>query len=72
MREFCLVRRIAHHWARIVTGEHEPISWTQDVREGRFQKQMAIATVVSAFFSGLKPGTRITKTISAIRRSGRR
>ncbi|HLJ15562.1 MAG TPA: hypothetical protein VKV15_13765 [Bryobacteraceae bacterium] len=44
----------AHHWAKLVTGEHEPISWTQDVREGRFQKQMAIATVVSAFFSGFE------------------
>jgi hypothetical protein len=44
----------AHHWAKFVTGEHEPISWTQDVREGRFQKQMAIATVVSAFFSGFE------------------
>ncbi len=42
------------HWASIVTGEHEPISWTQDVREGRFQKQMAIATAVSAFFSGFE------------------
>ena len=43
-----------HHWAGIVTGEHEPISWVQDVREGRFQKQMAIATVISAFFSGFE------------------
>jgi hypothetical protein len=43
-----------HHWARVVTGEHEPISWMQDVREGRFQKQMAIATVISAFFSGFE------------------
>jgi hypothetical protein len=51
-----LLPRPAHpdHWARIVTGEREPISWTQDVREGRFQKQMAIATVVSAFFSGFE------------------
>lgn len=44
----------AHHWAKFVTGEHESISWTQDVREGRFQKQMAIATVISAFFSGFE------------------
>jgi len=43
-----------HHWANGVTGEHEPISWTQDVREGRFQKQMAIATAISAFFSGFE------------------
>jgi hypothetical protein len=44
----------AHHWAKIVTGEHELISWAQDVREGRFQKQMALATVISAFFSGFE------------------
>ena len=44
----------AHHWAKLVTSEHEPISWTQDVREGRFQKQMAVATVISAFFSGFE------------------
>jgi hypothetical protein len=44
----------AHHWAKLLTSEHEPISWTQDVREGRFQKQMAMATVVSAFFSGFE------------------
>ncbi len=43
-----------HHWAKVVTREHEPISWAQDVREGRFQKQMAIATVISAFFSGFE------------------
>lgn len=44
----------AGHWAKLVTGEHEPITWTQDMREGRFQKQMAIATVISAFFSGFE------------------
>jgi hypothetical protein len=42
------------HWARAVTREHESISWTQDVREGRFQKQMAVATAISAFFSGFE------------------
>jgi hypothetical protein len=42
------------HWARGVTREHEPINWTQDVREGRFQKQMAVATAISAFFSGFE------------------
>jgi hypothetical protein len=42
------------HWGKRITGEHEPISWEQDMREGRFQKQMAIATVVSAFFSGFE------------------
>ena len=44
----------ADHWARRITGEHESISWTQDVREGRFQKQMAMATVAAAFFSGFE------------------
>ncbi|HEV2419525.1 MAG TPA: hypothetical protein VGX94_17145 [Terriglobia bacterium] len=44
----------AHHWAKAITGEHESIDWTQDVREGRFQKQMAIATTISAFFSGFE------------------
>lgn len=43
-----------HHWGKRITGEHEPISWEQDMREGRFQKQMAIATVASAFFSGFE------------------
>ena len=44
----------ADHWAKRIMGEHEPISWTQDIREGRFQKQMAMATVISAFFSGFE------------------
>lgn len=43
-----------HHWATAITSEHEPISWAQDVREGRFQKQMAIAAAISAFFSGFE------------------
>ncbi|HEX5481358.1 MAG TPA: hypothetical protein VFZ08_01875 [Terriglobia bacterium] len=44
----------AHHWAKLITDEHESIDWMQDVREGRFQKQMAIATTISAFFSGFE------------------
>jgi len=43
-----------HHWAIAITQEHEPISWAQDVREGRFQKQMALAAAISAFFSGFE------------------
>jgi hypothetical protein len=43
-----------HHWAAALMHEHEPISWAQDVREGRFQKQMAIAAAISAFFSGFE------------------
>jgi hypothetical protein len=51
-----LLPRPAHsgHWGRAITHEHEPINWEQDVREGRFQKQMAVATVISAFFSGFE------------------
>ncbi len=44
----------AQHWARILGGSHEPIGWEQDMREGRFQKQMAVATVISAFLSGFE------------------
>ncbi len=44
----------AHSWAIRLPGElkHEKISWKQDAREGRFQKHMAVATALSAFFSG--------------------
>jgi hypothetical protein len=28
--------------------------WTQDIREGRFQKHLALATILSAFFSGFE------------------
>ncbi|MFP5405957.1 MAG: hypothetical protein ACLGHY_06325 [Gammaproteobacteria bacterium] len=42
------------HWAAALTGEHEPIGWAQDAREGRFQKQMAIVAAASAFFSGFE------------------
>jgi len=43
------------HFARLLTaGKHEHISWQQDLREGRFQKHMAVATIVSAFFSGFE------------------
>lgn len=43
-----------NHWAARIARGHEPISWTQDVREGRFQKQMAIAAAISASFSGFE------------------
>lgn len=42
------------HWARAVLRKHEPITSIQDIREGRFQRQMVIATMVSAFFSGFE------------------
>ncbi|HEY5426497.1 MAG TPA: hypothetical protein VIJ77_08100, partial [Candidatus Tumulicola sp.] len=32
----------------------EPISWEQDIREGRFQKQMIVATIVAASLSGFE------------------
>ena len=33
---------------------HEPITWKQDLREGRFQRQMSIAAAIAAFFSGVE------------------
>jgi len=44
----------ARHWARALTGAHEAIDLAQDVREGRFQRQMAAAAVISAFLSGFE------------------
>ena len=37
------------HWARRIAEGHERIGSAQDVREGRFQKQMAVAAAVSSF-----------------------
>ena len=44
----------AESWASHLPGDvtHEKISWKQDAREGKFQKHMAAATALSAFFSG--------------------
>lgn len=42
------------HWAKRLTGAHEPINWKQDLREGRFQKQMTSAAVISAALSGFE------------------
>ena len=44
----------AHHWAKPLVGEHESISGKQDVREGRFQQQMAAAAAAAAFLSGFE------------------
>ncbi len=51
-----MLPRAAHekHWGKSLSGEFEAIGWTQDVREGRFQKQLAVATAISAFFSGFE------------------
>ena len=55
-RDDYLLPRAAHekHWGKSLSGEFEAIGWTQDVREGRFQKQLAVATAISAFFSGFE------------------
>jgi len=42
------------HWAHAITGDHERISWEQDVREGRFQQNMAAAAAVAAALSGFE------------------
>jgi hypothetical protein len=44
----------ADHWAARAGRAHEPITWEQDLREGRFQKHLAVATAASAFFSGFE------------------
>jgi hypothetical protein len=52
--------RAAHHkhWAAALPSgkisKPETISFSQDLREGRFQKHMAAATVFAAFFSGFE------------------
>ena len=47
-----------HHWMRALPGKRiskpERISLRQDLREGRFQKHMAAATALAAFFSGFE------------------
>lgn len=45
------------HWSRALpgkAGQAEKISLTQDLREGRFQKHMALATAIASFFSGFE------------------
>ena len=42
------------HWATRLRGQHEPIDAQQDLREGRFQKHLAVATVAAAGFSGFE------------------
>ena len=44
------------HWAARLSepSRHEKINLTQDIREGRFQKHMAAAAAISAFFSGFE------------------
>ena len=44
----------AKHWAGLLMPKHDTIGWEQDLREGRFQKHMAIATAISASCSGFE------------------
>ncbi|MGH7986328.1 MAG: hypothetical protein ACREQX_08590 [Candidatus Binataceae bacterium] len=44
----------AKHWARLLTHKHDSIGWEQDLREGRFQKHLALATAISAGCSGFE------------------
>ena len=54
------IPRSAHagHWMTKMPGgtvsRHESISLKQDLREGRFQRHMAAATAIAAFFSGFE------------------
>jgi hypothetical protein len=43
-----------HHLVARAGSPHEPMSRTQNIREGRFQKHMAAATVFAAFLSGFE------------------
>jgi hypothetical protein len=43
-----------HHLVARAGSPRELITWTQDIREGRFQKHMAAATVCAAFLSGFE------------------
>lgn len=51
-----LLPRPAHenHFVARAGSPHELITWAQDIREGRFQKHMAAATVCAAFLSGFE------------------
>jgi hypothetical protein len=48
--------RPAHdrHWAAPLVAKHDHIGWEQDLREGRFQKHMALATAIAAACSGFE------------------
>lgn len=42
------------HWAAALSGVHETIDAEQDLREGRFQQHMVIATILASFLSGFE------------------
>ena len=49
-----IVPRPAHarHWAHALLREYDRISDAQDIREGRFQQQLVVATIAAAALSG--------------------
>jgi hypothetical protein len=55
-RDDLLLPKPAHtaHWLARAGHATERISWEQDLREGRFQRHMAVAAAASAFFSGFE------------------
>lgn len=44
----------ASHWAKLLTDKQDGISWEQDLREGRFQRHLALATAIAAGCSGFE------------------
>ena len=42
------------HWAGLLSRKQDRIDWRQDLREGRFQKHMAVATAIAAGGSGFE------------------
>jgi len=42
------------HWAGLLTDQRDNIGWEQGLREGRFQKHMALATAIAAGCSGFE------------------
>ena len=42
------------HWGTAIAGGHERIGHAQNIREGRFQQQMAVAAALSSFLSGFE------------------
>jgi hypothetical protein len=42
------------HWAALIVHKPDAIGWEQDLREGRFQKHMALATAIAAGCSGVE------------------
>lgn len=44
----------AGRWAALLLPQHDHIGWEQDLREGRFQKHMALAAAIAAGCSGFE------------------